>query len=1157
MRELPTELWRQTRTNPTSWGELVDRELELLDQVGEGTFTTTTATAEQALRPQSRTDEPKDRSLYHEFVMRPCRDLFGIALSGGGIRSATFNLGLLQGLHDLGVLPVLDYLSTVSGGGYIGAFWSAWMARPKDKTRRGRFPEMASTDQVESPEVKHLRRFSNFLAPRPGLLSYDTGRMIAAAVSGSLVTLVASLSLMLIAIYAWLVLTHLLFVSVVDHARSSLLPAIVFALLIAVVLVTAEAFWRRRGEVANWLLYAIVCAVGGGTAVAAWTLMARRLAPPYGRIAAVRWLNLPPLQLPIIADSQRSVDWLALLGPAGALAVGVLVLVLIRLVTSRFGSRLTAKPRDASVSRVTSRLLSVAAAWSVTALLWCAGAILWHLVTGGTAVKLTGLSGAAVILSAAFGKLQQFTARQPNKGIGDSRLERLRRRAMPLVAYLALAAVACALVLLVCVAADGGWAPLLLGIALATTVLVLLAFDPNSMGMHAFYRDRLARAYLGASNDPAVHTAEVREHDDVELTAMQQNKPLQLVCCTVNDLASSDPVATLRRGAVSGVLSPVGFSVGSAAVPWQQGSQAAPNRWTGDAPWLATAITASGAAFNSQMGSKSMELGPGVTYLMATLNLRLGLWLRHPFGTGRLHALLPGWTFYRELIGSSSATARRVNLSDGGHFENMAVFELLRRHCRYIIASDCGCDPDVSFDDFGNLVRRAREDLGVEIEIDLSPLRPHDGVALQPIVAGDIRYPTGDHGVLLLFKPTLVGNEPADVQQYHARNEGFPHESTGDQFYDEAQWEAYRRLGLHAALTAFGPVVEALGADLGSLRTPERAGELRKAGAGVFAYARRNWLPTPAGLTGRLSTLTSRAAQLDSRLLSQPSGEVPRGVYGEIGALLGRESRAPTADELANALGVVREALLFMEEAFACEALDRHGAHPMYLGLVNYFARWTHSPHLRAWWPLLRPLHAQRFARYLDVNLGLGARDATAIYGAGRLSKEDFKPIVPGAIAARAWAEEGLAPAQWHDGSRIASYSFVVPLAADSTTSCSIQVAQTTLEIVGRFALWDASEFYVAPSLWGAGIGEAFLDRLAAGGIGSGVTACLVQIGSPGTNAVATHKEAADQAQMYRAAGFRDIWPLDGQLWTNGQDNIELPACVTEQGGFRWLKRGH
>ena len=1156
MRELPTEYWRQTPTNQTSWGELVNREIELLDIAGEGRFTTTTATAERAVRKESVADEPKDRSLYHEFVTRPCRDLFGIALSGGGIRSATFNLGLLQGLHELGVLPVLDYLSTVSGGGYMGAFWSAWMARPKDKTRRGQFPEVPSTEQVESPEVKHLRRFSNFLAPRPGLLSYDTGRMIVAALSGSLVTLVASLSLMLIAIYAWLVLTQLLFAAVADHAVRSL-PAIAFAVLIAVVLAAAELSWRRRGEVANWPLYVIVSVIGGGAAVAAWTLMARGLAPPYGRIISVRWRTLPALQLPIIADNQRSVEWLALLGPAGALAVGVLVLVLIRLVTSRFGSRLTAKPRDGSVSRVKSRLLSVAAAWSVIALLWCAGAMLWHLVTGGPAVKLTGLSGVAVILSAAFGKLQQFTARQPNKGIGDSRLERLRRRAMPLVAYLALAAVACALVLLVCVAADGGWAPLQLGIALAVTVLVLTAFDPNSMGLHAFYRDRLARAYLGASNDPAVHTAEVREHDDVALTDMQQNKPLQLVCCTVNDLASSDPVATLRRGAVSRVLSPVGFSVGSAAVPWHQDSQAAPNRWTGEAPWLATSITASGAAFNSQMGSKSMELGPGVTYLMATLNLRLGLWLRHPSGTGRLHGLLPGWTFYRELFGSSSATARRVNLSDGGHFENMGVFELLRRHCRYIIASDCGCDPDVSFDDFGNLVRRAREDLGVEIEIDLSPLRPRNGVALQPIVAGDIRYPTDDHGVLLLFKPTLVGNEPVDVQQYHARNEGFPHESTGDQFYDEAQWEAYRRLGLHAALTAFRPVVQALGADLESLRAPERAGELRKAGAGIFAYARRDWLPAPRGLTDRLSTLTSRAAQLDSTLLSQPGGGVPRGVYGEIGALLGREPSAATADELAGALGVVREALLFMEEAFACEELDRHGSHPMYLGLVNYFARWTHSPHLRAWWPVLRPLHTQRFARYLEINLGLGARAASAIYGAGRLSKDEFKPIVPGAIAARAWAEEGRAPAKWHDGSRIANYSFVVPLSADSTTTCAIQVAQAAVEVVDRFAMWDASEFYVAPSLWGAGIGEAFLDRLAGGAVGSGVTACLVQIGNPGSDGPATHKEAADQAQMYRAAGFREIWPLEGQRWTNGQDNIDLPACVSGQDGFRWLKRGH
>src|SRR5258707_1168823 len=53
----------------------------------------------------------------------------GLALSGGGIRSATFNLGVLQALARAKVLRNFDFLSTVSGGGYVGGFFGAWVSR--------------------------------------------------------------------------------------------------------------------------------------------------------------------------------------------------------------------------------------------------------------------------------------------------------------------------------------------------------------------------------------------------------------------------------------------------------------------------------------------------------------------------------------------------------------------------------------------------------------------------------------------------------------------------------------------------------------------------------------------------------------------------------------------------------------------------------------------------------------------------------------------------------------------------------------------------------------------------------------------------------------------------------------------------------------------
>ena len=93
------------------------------------------------------------------------RNLIGLAFSGGGIRSATFNLGVLQGLQELDLLRHVDYLSTVSGGGYIGSWLAGNARRTKHWLGKG-------TCWDES--IAHLRAYSNYLAPRTGLFSPDT-----------------------------------------------------------------------------------------------------------------------------------------------------------------------------------------------------------------------------------------------------------------------------------------------------------------------------------------------------------------------------------------------------------------------------------------------------------------------------------------------------------------------------------------------------------------------------------------------------------------------------------------------------------------------------------------------------------------------------------------------------------------------------------------------------------------------------------------------------------------------------------------------------------------------------------------------------------------------------------------------------------------------
>ena len=221
---------------------------------------------------------------------------------------------------------------------------------------------------------------------------------------------------------------------------------------------------------------------------------------------------------------------------------------------------------------------------------------------------------------------------------------------------------------------------------------------------------------------------------------------------------------------------------------------------------LGSALTASAAAFNPNMGAASMRVGPAVSFLMTALNLRLGLWVRNPrlrAETVRAH-LLPGRLFYKEMAACTDTASSDLHLSDGAHFDNTALYELVRRHCRYIIMSDCTADPEVAFDDFGSTARRIREDLGAEIEIDLNPLKPGaDGFSRQHAVVGTIDYGWFDKGTLVYIKPSLTGTEPADIRQYKSRNQAFPHEGTGDQFYDEAQWESYRRLGVQTAREVF------------------------------------------------------------------------------------------------------------------------------------------------------------------------------------------------------------------------------------------------------------------------------------------------------------------------------------------------------------------
>ena len=460
-----------------------------------------------------------------------------------------------------------------------------------------------------------------------------------------------------------------------------------------------------------------------------------------------------------------------------------------------------------------------------------------------------------------------------------------------------------------------------------------------------------------------------------------------------------------------------------------------------------------------------------------------------------------------------------VHLSDGAHFENLALYELVRRHCRYIIVSDCGADPEVTFEDFGNAVRRIREDFGVEIDIDLSPLMPDEArISKQHVAVGIISYdPRGDrkdNAILLYFKPTLTGDEPCDIAQYRTRNEDFPHESTGDQFYDEAQWESYRRLGEHAARSALRFVER----ERNSATLPPDA---------VFNLARWEWYQSPERLNENIVKLTGRLTTLETELREHAPAKFVREMFPELRTFnTDAESDGPMdSKEMGGVLHFLVQIIQLMEDVWLTCYLDTHFNDPNNLGWMNMFQRWAYTPIFRLWWPLLKSMYGSKFRRFMEERLDL--------------ADEDY-PVTIGEAADQA-DQDGLAMTYWTRMYGVVpagtsyAYELHLPFQAESGSTGHVYTIQAGLAFVdlgtAGVARWNSEQFFVPPGLWGAGIGSQFLVKLLEklGASSSPVDRVEVTIGpqSLGTSPalertdVASRQQRNDLIAFYKRAGFQ------------------------------------
>ncbi|HSE18792.1 MAG TPA: patatin-like phospholipase family protein [Pyrinomonadaceae bacterium] len=224
---------------------------------------------------------------------------------------------------------------------------------------------------------------------------------------------------------------------------------------------------------------------------------------------------------------------------------------------------------------------------------------------------------------------------------------------------------------------------------------------------------------------------------------------------------------------------------------------------------IGTAAAISGAAASSNMGYYTTS--PVLSLVLTFFNVRLGWWLGNPGSAGKdtFELRAPRSSVkpvLEEAFGMTDDENKYIYLTDGGHFENLGIYEMVLRRCHLIVISDAAADPDYNFGDLGNAIRKVRIDLGVPIEFTAMPIfspdsKDYDKKKGMYWAVGRIRYSCIDgdvqDGLLVYIKPAVYGREPGDVLEYKKSHPTFPHQSTADQFFDEPQFESYRILGSH------------------------------------------------------------------------------------------------------------------------------------------------------------------------------------------------------------------------------------------------------------------------------------------------------------------------------------------------------------------------
>ena len=667
------------------------------------------------------------------------RSVLGISFSGGGIRSAAFCLGAYQALSRQGLFQRARYLSAVSGGSYIAGALTAAQGKSDAEALRGE----AAPWSRGSPEEWYLRTHLSYLAP--GL----AGRL-------------------------WLV------VNFVYGLLLNLLPLVVGSYLAGRVVgllygATIHDIGTPDGRLADAVGWGATAA--GGLFLAAIVLVGVRRFFDKNRFHAI------PGERPL----RRTATALA----AGSGVVAVLA-VCLPLLVHLLGLALADNPiwSGRVDDPVTRRLLVTVAMVAGVVLLGALAVLLMRLGRARALQGVLAFLGGWGILTVPF-----LLAAEDE--------------------------------------AASGWDPpvdawVIVG-ALATLAICGFFVHNRRYSMHLYYRERLSHAFVlkRTSSAGGVRVAPVPYDDQVRLSDLGREIetlrrsglpfPELIVCAAVaareGDVPNKSWAAPFtfdadRSGSID--LGPLVETSELERTHTRGGSDLT----------LPSMMAISGAAISPTMGRFTL---PALRLLMALANLRLGVWIPNPFrggdaaappsdGRSRVRrvgrALVAGWRepgglyVLKEAMGLAGTRGRFIHVSDGGHWENLGLVELIRRRCTHMIVVDASAGGRSPLQDIARAAALARSDLGADVRLDPAATLPsaETGMAEEPVAVGSVTYPDGSMGVIYYARCVLWDGVPMDLAVFREKDHQFPQHPTANQWFSGEQFDAYRALGWEVAV---------------------------------------------------------------------------------------------------------------------------------------------------------------------------------------------------------------------------------------------------------------------------------------------------------------------------------------------------------------------